>query len=229
MNKQDFPIAQAEKKIGYTFKNKRLLVQAFTHCTYANQFGGGDNERLEFLGDSVLQLIVTEELYAKKGNLSEGDMTALRQKYVSGAALETAVCKTGAEKLLLYFGKKENIGKKAVQSLFESVLAAIYLDGDGTFGDGYKNARAFVNKRLLCGEKENYKGRLQEFLQGAGKVLPRYETLGKTGADNAPVFLVRVSAASKNGECLSAEGRGTSIKKAEEQAAKNLLEALKEQ
>ncbi|MDD6994665.1 MAG: ribonuclease III family protein [Candidatus Borkfalkiaceae bacterium] len=227
MKKDDFSIAEAEKKIGYTFKNKRLLLQAFTHSTYANQYGGEDNERLEFLGDSVLQLIVTEELYTKKENLSEGDMTALRQKYVSGEALQTAVCKTGAEKLLLYSGKKENLGRKAVQSLFESVLAAIYLDGDGASGDGYANARAFVKKRLLCGGKENYKGALQEILQGAGKGLPHYETLSKTGAENAPVFLARVRAEDENGESISAEGKGASIKTAEEQAAKNLLEVLK--
>lgn len=222
MKKENFPIAEAEKKIGYKFKNKQLLVQAFTHCTYANKFGGGDNERLEFLGDSVLQLIVTEELYARKGKLSEGEMTALRQQYVSGAALQTAVENSGAEKLLLYFGKAENIGNKAVQSLFESVLAAIYLDGDGTAGDGYENARTFVKNRLFRGEKENYKGDLQEYLQGRGAPLPVYETLSKTGADNAPVYSVRVSA-----EALSAQAKGASIKKAEEQAAKLLLAALK--
>lgn len=224
MKKENFPIAEAEKKIGYTFKNKPLLVQAFTHCTYANKFGGEDNERLEFLGDSVLQLIVTEELYARKGKLSEGEMTALRQQYVSGAALQTAVEKTGAEKLLLYFGKAENIGNKAVQSLFESVLAAIYLDGGGAAGEGYENARMFVKNQLFRGEKENCKGELQEYLQGNGRPLPVYETLSKTGADNAPVFSVRVSAGN-----LGAQGKGTSIKKAEEQAAKRLLVALKKQ
>lgn len=224
MKKENFPIAEAESKIGYTFKNKQLLVQAFTHSTYANKFGGEDNERLEFLGDSVLQLIVTEELYARKGKLSEGEMTAIRQRYVSGAALQAAVEKSGAEKYLLYFGKAENIGDKAVQSLFESVLAAIYLDGDGAAGEGYENARTFVKKQLFRGVKENYKGDLQEYLQGKGRPLPVYERLSKTGADNAPVFSVRVSA-----ENLSAQAKGASVKKAEEQAAKQLLCALKKQ
>ncbi|MGN1052063.1 MAG: ribonuclease III [Candidatus Scatosoma sp.] len=231
MKRETFPVGEAEKKAGYVFRNKRLLIQAFTHSTYANKYGGEDNERLEFLGDSVLQLIVSEELYARKEKLSEGDMTALRQTYVSGEALQRAVEKTGAEALLLYVGKAENIGKKAVQSLFESVLAAIYLDGDGAAGDGYGNARAFVKKHLLCGAKENYKGRLQEVLQGKRLGAPRYEVLSKTGADNAPVYSVRVSAESadeKNrGETISATGTGTSKKKAETQAAKNLLEKLK--
>ena len=222
MKKETFPVGEAERKTGYVFRDKRLLVQAFTHSTYANQYGGEDNERLEFLGDSVLQLIVTEELYARKEKFSEGEMTALRQRYVCGAALQTAVEKTGAEKLLMYVGKPENIGNKAVQSLFECVLAAIYLDGNGTAGDGYENARKYVKKRLFFGEKENYKGELQEYLQGKGKPRPVYETLSKTGVDNAPSFTVTVRA-----ENAEAQGKGASVKKAEEQAAKRLLVALK--
>ncbi|MGN1062059.1 MAG: ribonuclease III family protein [Candidatus Scatosoma sp.] len=231
MKRETFPVGEAEQKAGYVFRNKQLLIQAFTHSTYANKYGGEDNERLEFLGDSVLQLIISEDLYARKEKLTEGGMTALRQNYVSGEALQRAVEKTGAEELLLYVGKAENIGKKAVQSLFESVLAAIYLDGDGAAGDGYGNARAFVKKHLLCGEKENYKGELQEVLQGRRLGAPRYEVISKTGADNAPVFSVRVSAENVNAtdrkETVSAAGEGTSIKKAEAQAAKNLLEKLK--
>lgn len=223
MKKETFPVGEAERKTGYVFRDKRLLIQAFTHSTYANQYGGEDNERLEFLGDSVLQLIVTEELYDRKEKLSEGKMTALRQNYVSGEALQRAVEKTGAEALLLYVGKAENIGKKAVQNLFESVLAAIYLDGDGAEGDGYENARAFVKKHLFGGEKENYKGELQEYLQGKGKPLPVYETVSKTGAENAPSYTVIVRA-----ENVEAQGKGTSIKKAEAQAAKKLLEKLNE-
>ena len=76
-----FPYAEVEEKIGYTFKNKELLITAFTHSTYANTYGGEDNERMEYLGDSVLQLVVTEWQYKECGG-TEGDLTRDRQKLV---------------------------------------------------------------------------------------------------------------------------------------------------
>ena len=88
MTKDDFPIAEAEEKIGYVFKDKNLLIEAFTHVTYANKFGVKINERLEFLGDAVLEMAVSENLYAAFPDSTEGEMTNLRQRYVAKPPLE---------------------------------------------------------------------------------------------------------------------------------------------
>lgn len=219
--KDVFSAEEVEKRLGYVFRDKRLLKEAFTHSSYANRYGCVSNERLEFLGDSVLQLVVSEELY-KKQRQSEGQMTAVRAKAVSKEPLEKAVLKLDVKKFLLTDGNEnENVGKKAVSSLFESVLAAIYLDGDGANGDGYKNAAAFVKKHVEMGQKVNYKGELQEFLQGKKLPLPVYGEPIKTGAENAPHFQVKVVS---RGE--SAVGEGTTKKEAENEAAKKLLERL---
>ncbi len=215
MSGKDFPYAEIEKKIGYRFQDRALLKQAFTHSTYANKFGGGDNERMEYLGDSVLQLVVTEWQYERDKKAQEGELTRKRQKYVCESALDEAVRALGLEQYLLVSGGRANVGKKTVSSLFETVTAAIYLDG------GYEPAKKFI---LLCGglEKQvisvNYKGEVQEFLQQRGIQPPVYQT-EKEGMDNAPVFTAKVSALG-----LTVLGEGGSKKEAEQNAAKTLLE-----
>ena len=87
----DFPYAEIERKIGYTFKNKALLKEAFTHSSYAHRYGGPNNERLEYLGDAVLQFAVTEWQYRKDKNATEGRMTASRQRLVCKDALDSAI------------------------------------------------------------------------------------------------------------------------------------------
>lgn len=222
MTVRDFPAREVEKKIGYVFKDETLLIRAFTHSTYAHEHGGEDNERLEFLGDSVLQLVVSENLYALADKPNEGEMTARRQKLVSGEALKGAVLRAGLQKYLIYCGKgAENLGEKTVSSIFESVIAAIYLDGGN---EGYKNAKKFAEKFLDFSLFANYKGDLQEYLQGRGESAPTYTVLKKTGTDNRPEFSVRASA---SGKC--AEGFGGSKKAAEREAAKRLLAILKGQ
>ncbi len=213
----DFPFAEIEKKIGYTFREKSLLKEAFTHSTYANAHGGKDNERMEYLGDAVLQLVVTDWQYARNVRAEEGELTRERQKYVCEDALDTAVRALGLEKYLLFEGGRASVGKKTVSSLFETVIAAIYLDG------GYEPARAFI---LRYGRLEakplqrNYKGELQEHLQKRGEETPSYETQ-KSGKDNAPVFYASVRAAGR-----FAKGEGKSKKEAEQEAARALLELL---
>ena len=213
-----FPFSKIEEKIGYTFQNKALLQEAFTHSSYANANGGRDNERMEYLGDSVLQLVVTEWQYARHENAEEGVLTRERQRLVCEEALLEAVDKLGIEQYLLYFGGRANIGKKTVSSLFETVVGAIYLDG------GYENAKAFILKHGRLEEEAyptNNKGALQEYLQKRGKQPPVYE-VKKTGKDNAPLFQATVAA-----EGVSAVGDGRSKKEAEQEAALLLLEKLK--
>ena len=213
----DFPVKEIENKIGYTFQDKALLKEAFTHSTYANTHGGKDNERMEYLGDAVLQLVVTEWQFARYARAEEGEMTRQRQKFVCEEALDEAARSLGLQNYLLVSGGKANVGKKTVSSLFETVVAAIYLDG------GYDAAKAFI---LKYGHLEgqpvsvNYKGALQEFLQSKGEKTPGYETV-KSGKDNAPTFVATVIALGE-----TATGEGGSKKEAEQQAAERLLKVL---
>lgn len=211
-----FPYAEIEEKLGYTFKDKALLKTAFTHSTYANNVGGKDNERMEYLGDAVLQLLVTERQFLTS-SANEGSLTQARQRLVCEDALYDAVKKLGLEGYLLISGGKSNVGKKTVSSLYETSLAAIYLDG------GYAPAKAFVEKTLLeekTVSEGNPKSRLQEFLQSKGWALPVYESK-KKGKDNAPVFECKVSAQDK-----TAYGEGGSKRQAEQNAARSLLDKL---
>ena len=210
-----FPYAEIEKKLGYTFQNKTLLHEAFLHSSYANVHGGADNERMEYLGDSVLQLIVTRWQYDTFPAATEGELTKLRQKLVCEEALYNAVNELDLGGYLLMAGGKANVGKKTISSLFETVLAAIYLDG------GYAEAERFVLSRALLSKtqsQKNPKGALQEYLQDSGKPLPAYE-VKKKGKDNAPQFFATVTALGK-----TAEGVGSSKKSAEQTAAASWLE-----
>lgn len=212
-----FPHTEIENKIEYAFQDKTLLQTAFTHSTYSNAHGGKDNERLEYLGDAVLQLIVTEwQIQTSKAQ--EGALTKNRQKLVCEDALFNAVKGMDVTKYLLIEGGKANVGKKTISSLFETIIAAIYLDG------GYAPAKAFVHRFLLRAEQtqdRNPKGELQEYLQGIGADLPVYESV-KEGKDNAPTFVCKVTAQGK-----SAQGTGSSKRQAEQIAAAALLAQLR--
>lgn len=208
-------VAAVEKKIGHVFGDKTLLETCFTHSSYANSYGGESNERLEFLGDAVLGFLVADELYRGRGG-SEGDMTERRIRLVSAKPLETAVRALGLEKYLLSRGEP---GEKSVSSLFEAIVAGLYLDG------GIEAARKFVRANLpLSRDTEpNYKGDLQEFLQAAHLATAVYTVVAREGEAHAPRFTVRAEGAGK-----SALGCGTSVREAEKAAAKALLPLLKQ-
>ena len=213
----NFPYAEIEKKLGYTFQNKALLKEAFTHSTYANKYGGEDNERMEYLGDSVLQLIVTEWQYVTHARSDEGDLTKCRQKLVCEEALDKAVRALGLQTYLLTVGGAANVGRKTVSSIFETVIAAIYLDG------GYDAAKEFIYKYGMLHdvtEEKNPKGALQEYLQKFGKEPPVY-VCKQTGKDNAPIFRCEARAAG-----FVEIGEGGSKKEAESVAASAMLEKL---
>lgn len=212
-----FPYQEIENKIGYVFANKQRLEEAFIHSTYAHKNGGEDNERVEFLGDTVLQFVVTDWLYHAYPKAHEGELTKIRAKLVCEEALLEAVERLDIGKYLRIEGSKANVGKKTVSSLFEAVAGAIYLDG------GYEAAKAFVTEHGICHyqqQTQNPKSKLQEYLQGRGEALPTYQTQ-KSGKDNAPQFTCTVTAGGK-----SAQGVGGSKKLAETQAAENLLARL---
>lgn len=204
------------QKLGYTFRDASLLRTCFTHASYANEHGGESNERLEFLGDAVLGFIVADELYRTRG-VREGEMTALRSRLVSAKPLADAVRASGLEQYLLVSGS--GAGEKAVSSLFEALTAGIYLDG------GIDAARAFVRAKLPleAASGTNYKGELQEYLQARLHETARYVLVSREGEAHAPRFTVRAEGAGK-----WALGAGGSLRAAEKEAARRLLELLKD-
>ena len=211
---KNFSYEQIETLIGYVFQDKSLLRTAFTHSSYAQQHGGEDNERLEYLGDAVLGFLIAEWQYASSQK-SEGDMTKERMRLVSEGALYQTVLGLGLDKYLLYQGGQANVGGKTVSSLYETVIGAIYLDG------GLEQANAFLLRHFPKTDVQvNYKGKLQEYLQDKGYPLPTYQTK-KTGKDNAPTFFTTVTAAGKTGE-----GVGSDKRSSEQSAAKSLLQQL---
>ena len=220
-----FLYTDAEQKIEYTFKNSQLLRQCFTHASYANEHKGErDNERLEYLGDSVLGLIIAEYLYLTKGE-SEGNMTADKQKIVSTKPLAEATRRLGIEKYLLIGGDDgRTVSDRVCENLFESIIGGIYLDG------GYENAKRFVLKNLIPAFEENekrqntdFKSALNEYVQKYKLGAIKYTLLNKDGKDHNPSFKISVSV---GGNELAIE-TGNSKKIAEQNCAEKALEKLK--
>ena len=134
-------ISEAEKIIGYKFKDKKLLLKALTHSCYSNEHRVESNERLEFLGDAIIEFIITERLYLEFKS-KEGDLSKIRSMIVSEKPLSEAIDKLGLEKCLLkgVGESKTSISSKAVKcDMFEAIVGAIYLDG------GIENAKSFFN------------------------------------------------------------------------------------
>ncbi len=205
-------VRRAEACIGYVFREKALLVAAFTHKTYANVSGEADNERLEFLGDAVLQLSVTEDLYAGHPGAAEGKLTELRQQYVSKEALAQSERKLGLMRYLRHSAGESNLSDKTSSSLIEAVAGAIYLDG------GFGAAKAFLGRCLTVAQTENYKTLLQEYVQERQKSTPVY----RDEEQEAGTFRCSVSALG-----FTATGTGPSKKAAETAAAQALYEKLR--
>jgi ribonuclease-3 len=212
--KTDF--SKLQQKIGYVFKDESLLLQAFTHSSYVAARGGQDNERMEFLGDAVVDFVVSETLYQSAEKLDERQMTTERSRLVCGENMLAESLRLGLDEYLRYSGQKEHVGKKTVSSLFESLVAAIYLDG------GIEPARKFVLSNLNERGGGNYKSELQELLQAMGKPTPTYREVSRKGPSNECVFEVEVQAGG-----VVERGTGRSKKDAEQQAVKKALQTLR--
>ena len=215
---------QLETIIGYKFKNPELLETALTHTSYANESRTPvkHNERLEFLGDSVLQIVSADYLFHAYADRPEGDLTRIRASLVSeGALFQFAQEIDLGEYLRLGRGEERCGGRtrpSVVSDAFEAVIAALYLDG------GMEVARKFILPFITEGKtaEDDYKTRLQEVVQQDPSAVLKYEVTGETGPDHNKQFTVCVW---RNGELL-AEGRGRSKKAAEQHAAKVALEKL---
>ena len=216
---------QLETIIGYKFKNPELLEIALTHTSYANESRTPvkHNERLEFLGDSVLQIVSADYLFHAYADRPEGDLTRIRASLVSeGALFQFAQEIDLGEYLRLGRGEERCGGRNrpsVVSDAFEALIAALYLDG------GMEVARNFILPFITEGKtaEEDYKTQLQEVVQQDPSAVLRYEVTGETGPDHAKKFTVCVW---RNGEKL-AEAPGRSKKAAEQHAAKLALEKLR--
>ena len=216
---------QLETIIGYKFKNPELLETALTHTSYANEsrMPVKHNERLEFLGDSVLQIVSADYLFHAYADRPEGDLTRIRSSLVSeGALFQFAQEINLGDYLRLGRGEERCGGRtrpSVVSDAFEAVIAALYLDG------GMEVARNFILPFITEGKtaEEDYKTQLQEVVQQDPNAVLRYEVTGETGPDHAKQFTVCVW---RNGEKL-AEAVGRSKKAAEQHAAKLALEKLR--
>lgn len=222
-------ISILEKKLNINFKNKDLLIQAFVHRSYLNEnpdFHLHHNERLEFLGDAVLELVVTEELYKNYPDKPEGELTNWRASLVNSKILFRIAKELDFNDfLLLSRGQSKESGKARryiLANAFEAVVGAIYLD------IGYETAEQFIKKNLMKElpnilEKGLYKDAKSRFQEGAQEetgITPSYKVLRERGPDHAKQFVVGVFLEKK----LIAKGEGFSKQEAEESAAKNALE-----
>jgi ribonuclease-3 len=222
-------ISPFEKKLGYKFKNKTLLLQALTHSSYAyenQQNVESDNETLEFLGDSVLGLVIADYLFNTYPHISEGELSKLKSSAAKTSSLSSFSKKIKLDKnILLGRGEEKSGGRKKNTILagsFEAVVAAIYIDG------GLEAARNFLHTLLDSFFKKirihshlinNYKSALQEYLQKENLPAPVYKTITTIGPDHKKNFVVEVFFESES----LAKAKGNSKKQAEQKAAQKAL------
>jgi len=224
-------LTSLEKIIGYKFNNKDLLKEALTHRSYLNENASWSlphNERLEFLGDAVLELAVTEELYHRLPDYSEGILTPIRAALVNYQALLEIAAEIKLEKHLLLSKGEANGNDRSREAILanatESVIGAIYLDSD------YKTIKKFINQFVMARLDEVMRGEsyrdpksvLQEKIQSTKKLTPTYKVLEESGPEHNKVFKVAVYFDKKK----IAAGEGLSKQEAETQAAKKALEKI---
>lgn len=223
----EFKPEEVEKLTGYQFKDRMLLRSALSHKSYVNELkinAYPEYERLEFLGDAVLELVVSDHLYRKKGDMPEGEMTKLRAALVCESTLAECAREISLSDFILVGRGEEEQGSRfrdsIVSDVFEALIGAIYLDG------GIDAARKHIEKYVLKDMERrrlfyDAKSILQERIQKRGQSLS-YRVKDERGPDHRKVYTVEVLI---NGEC-AATGEGSSKKAAEQQAAYNALSGM---
>jgi ribonuclease III len=223
---EQFYARQVQKNIAYKFKDPSYLIHALKHRSYVyaqEQTGVQSNERLEFLGDAVLDLVVSERIYLKYPTRREGRLTQLRSLLVNKSSLAQQAKAIKLGKYLLLSESEARSGGRHRDSIladgYESIIGAMYLDG------GIEPVRDFLDKTLLANiEKQNrsdlwrnYKSALLEYTQGAGKGQPKYRVESELGPDHNKIFTVEVYIAGS----FVGRGMGSSKKEAEQDAARD--------
>lgn len=221
-----------QQKIGIEFKNIDLLKEALTHRSYLNEnpaWEHDNNERLEFLGDAVLELVMTEELFKRFPEKEEGELTIYRAGMVNTKNLASVATDIGlTEQILLSRGEAKSFAGRSRESIsadaVESLIGAIYLD------EGYGKAKEFIDKFIVPGLDKvtaeggkDAKSLVQEIAQSRYKITPSYKVLDESGPAHERTFKVGLYF---NGD-LKAEGEGNSKQEAETAAAKKLLQELR--
>lgn len=229
-------LEELERCLDYHFKDPALLQQAITHKSYLNEArerfqsaSGGDNERFEFLGDAVLDLVISQDLLLNYPDTPEGELSKMKARIVSETALAKVARRLEIGRYLL-LGRGEEITQgrtkpSLLANALEAILAAIYLDG------GLDSARHVIQKIFKSEFEEllkteaftDYKTELQELCQRDYEILPTYTVLTESGPDHQKTFEVQISI--KGG--VYGRGIGRSKKEAEQQAAREALEKLK--
>ncbi len=216
-----------ESKINLNFKNKNLLKQAFTHRSYINENpeAGEHNERLEFLGDAVLELVITKHLFDKYSDKTEGELTSYRSGLVNTNALSDAASRLGMNDfLLLSKGESKDTGRARqyiLANTFEALIGAIYIDSgyDAAYNFIAENIFSFVENVVLKKLWKDAKSLLQEKSQDIEGITPHYKLIKEYGPDHLKRFIVGIYI----GEELIGEGEGLSKQEAEQSAALNGL------
>ena len=215
-----FFLDDVQKKLGYVFDDPMVLRRCFTHPSYTNEHKAAPhNQRLEFLGDSVLGFIVASKLYEITPELSDGEMTKFKQSVVSSAPLAAAVKKTGLDKYLLVGENAAGeVTDKMREDLFEAIVGALYVDG------GITAAEKFITENLPLkrNKTEDAKSALNEYCAKKRLGDVAYKFVSRSGADNSPSFTMALYIGGK----FVAEGVGGSKKSAEQAAAEFALNAL---
>ncbi len=220
-------LSPLEKTLGFPFTDQNLLRQALVHRSYLNENPGfklDHNERLEFLGDAVLELVVTDHLYHNYEQ-PEGEMTNLRSAVVRGEMLSQIAQELGLEDyLLLSRGERQDTGKARqyiLANAVEAVIGALYLD------QGYLAAKTLIDRHVVSKLEEveekglhvDSKSRFQELAQEKYRITPSYRVLEESGLDHEKMFIVGAYI----GDTLFGEGRGSSKQEAQQQAARAAL------
>jgi ribonuclease III len=227
---KDKHLESLEKVIDYRFNDRGLLQTALSHRSSLKDTGLESNERLEFLGDAILGLIVSAFLYRKYSDLTEGELTRMKAMLVNETVLARASLSFGLGNYIYLSTEEKKAGGDSRPSItadaFEALLGAVYLDG------GYDHARRMVRKYILknyqeiLGDKKllNYKGELLEHMQAQGGAMPHYHVEDQIGPDHDKIFVVGVYVDNQ----LLGEGRGKSKKEAEQKAAREAMKFIKQ-
>lgn len=219
--------------LGYHFRQPEFLKLALTHRSFVRSQSDfiPSNERLEFLGDSVLGLVIADQLYQDNPHLSEGDLTKMKALLVNEMTLSMIGRKVGLNKYIRLSAEEDRAGGRERDSIvsdsMEAVIGAIYLDGGLDATRDVILRLLYVHREMIMADEsqQNYKGDLLEIVQGEGAGMPRYEVVEESGPDHDKLFKVEVSV---NGHPLGS-GDGSSKKEAEQKAARVALTRMKEQ
>jgi ribonuclease-3 len=227
--KKNIPLI--EESLGYHFQNRELLILSFTHRSFANESRGSvthHNERLEFLGDSVLGLVVAEFLYRRLPSYPEGQLSQLRSRLVDAASCAQYLQKLGLNRYIL-LGRGERMSEGSIKvsilaDTFEALIGALYLDGTIEVTKSFL-IRQFETEieQVIGSPPRNYKAELQDYSQKMFQSAPVYKVIDEVGPDHAKVFHVIVFVDDKE----MGIGLGASKKEAEQIAAFNALEKRK--